>query len=147
MRRSMLTPRLVRGGEIFDADDFAIDLFVLRGFDGRLVGVDLVVDLASYDEVGGIDGVLGVRAAGVAFALGLKGEVVGLMLVLFVLGSVGLKVSQGGGAFDFVSQRGKRDCDAQDGEHPGLSSFVHCVTSVRIVADQGWTYGEGCPSH
>ncbi len=109
----------MRGDKIFDADDFAIDLFILRGFDGRLVVVDLVVDLASYDEVGGVDGVLGVGAAGVALALAFEGEVVGLMLVLFVLGSVGLKVFKVEGPLILSANAG---------------SAIAMLTMVRIAA-------------
>ncbi len=71
----------------------------MRGFDLCLVLVDLVVDLAADDELGGVDGFFGIGAAGVAVAFGVEGEVVGLMLVLFVCGSEGLEILEGGDFF------------------------------------------------
>jgi hypothetical protein len=44
------------GWALFYADDLVLELFVLRGFDLCLVLVDLVVDLAADDELGGVDG-------------------------------------------------------------------------------------------
>ena len=76
---------LLRGGCGFDADDLALDLLVFRGPDFGLVAVDLVTHLGSHDEVGGVHGFVGVGAAGVVLALGVEEEVVGLVLVLFVL--------------------------------------------------------------
>jgi hypothetical protein len=64
----------------------------LPGFNLCLVLLDLVVDLAADDELGGVDGFFGIGAAGVAVAVGVEGEVVGLMLVLFVCGSEGLEI-------------------------------------------------------
>ena len=86
------------GWALFYADDLALELFVLPGFDRCLVLVDLVVDLAADDELGGVDGFFGIGAAGVAVAFGVEGEVVGLMLVVFVCGSKGLEILEGGGA-------------------------------------------------
>ena len=79
-------------------------MFALRGFDFGFVAVDLVVDLGAYYEVCCIHGLTGVGAAGVALALGVEGEVVGLVLVLLVFGAGGLGVSERGGAFDLCGE-------------------------------------------
>src|SRR5258708_39855168 len=76
------SPRGLWGWALFYADDLALELFVLRGFDLCLVLVDLVVDLAADDELGGVDGFFGIGAAGGAVAFGAVGEAVGLSLVL-----------------------------------------------------------------
>src|SRR5258708_26365517 len=81
------SPRGLWGWALFYADDLALELFVLRGFDLCLVLVDLVVDLAANDELGGVDGFFGIGAACCAVAFGVEGEVLGRMLVLFVFGS------------------------------------------------------------
>src|SRR5260370_23342367 len=86
------------GWALFYADDLALELFVLPGFDLCLVLVDLVVDLAADDELGGVDGFFGIGAAGVGVAFGVRREGVGPMLVVFVCGSRGVEILQGGGA-------------------------------------------------
>ena len=54
-------------------------------------------------EVGGVHGFLGVCAAGVVFAFGGEGEIVGRVLVLFVFCSVGLHIFQQAFAFDLIA--------------------------------------------
>src|SRR5712672_3598352 len=66
-------PRGLWGWALFYADDLALELFVLLGFDLCLVLVDLVVDLAADDELGGVDRFFGIGPAGVAVAFGVEG--------------------------------------------------------------------------
>jgi hypothetical protein len=117
------------GWALFYADDLALELFVLRGFDLCLVLVDLVVDLAADDEFGGVHRFFVIRAAGVAVAFGVEGEVVGLMLVLFVCGSEGLEVFEGGGAVDLIGGCGERRGDGCEGEDRSFGFSVHGFTS------------------
>src|SRR5436305_2262805 len=117
------------GCALLYSDDLAVELFVLRGLDLCTVLVDLVVDLAADDEVGGVDRFLVVRAAGVAVAFSVEGEVVGLMLMLFVCGSKGLEVLEGGGAVDLIGGCGERHGDGCEGEERRVGCSVHGFTS------------------
>jgi len=104
-------------------------LFALWGFDLGFVAVDFVVDLGAYDEVCCIHGLTGVGAAGVAFALGVEGEVVGLVFVFFVFDAGGLGVFECGGTLDFGSECGECGQNAGEAEGCGGGHFAHGVTS------------------
>src|ERR1700761_1419310 len=121
----MWPPTGLWGRALFYADNLALELVVLRGFDLRFVLIDLVVDLAADDELGGVDGFFGIGAAGVAVSFGVEGEVVGLMLVVFVCGSEGLEILEGGGAVELCGGCGECGGDGCQGEDRGCAFSGH----------------------